>query len=388
MVTYARRYTDWRAVFTPLYPRSTTSDPDTFNNGWVGRVPGPTAGPFRFAALDETARTVTLERAPLWWGNRAKLDRIVYQGIDANATADAVDNGEADFFEIAANVNLYGRAQQMAGKVDVKRAGAPFYRHVTINGSRPHLADVRVRQALALAIDRKTIAEALLGPLNLTPQVLNNRIYMPNHSRYEDNAGPAGAYRPDQARALLDEAGWRLSGGTRTKDGRPLTIDVVISSGIAESKTETDLIKTMLGQVGVAVTVRPVPAGEFFSKQVTPGNFDIAVFTWGGRPFPISINESIFANPTRRGDGQLDVQQNYARIGSEEIDALFRSANSELDPAAAARIANEIDGKLWQILPNIPLYQRPDLWAVRKGLVNFGAFAYASRVYEDIGWLA
>jgi peptide/nickel transport system substrate-binding protein len=66
---------------------------------------------------------------------------------------------------------------------------------------------------------------------------------------------------------------------------------------------------------------------------------------------------------------------------------MFRHATAELDPDRAADIANEIDGKLWQILPNIPLYQRPDLWAVRAGLVNFGAFAYASKVYEDVGWL-
>ncbi|MGC4814779.1 ABC transporter family substrate-binding protein [Micromonospora sp. DT228] len=388
VVTYARPYTDWQAVFTPLYPRSTTSEPHTFNTAWVGKIPGPTAGPFMFAALDETARTVTLKRDPRWWGDQAKLERISYKGIEASAAADAVDNGEADFFEIAANVNLYGRARQMSAKVDLKRAGAPFYRHVTFNGARPHLADARVRRALALAINRETIAQALLGPLNFRPEVLGNRIYMPNHSRYQDNSGTTGAYRPQDASALLEEAGWTLSGTTRTKDGMPLAVDFVISSGVAESKTETDLIKTMLADVGVRVTIRAVPAGDFFSKHITPGNFDMAVFAWGGRPYPISINESIFANPVRRSDGQLDVRQSYARVGSDEIDTLFRSANSELDPAAAAIIANRIDGKLWQLMPNLPLYQRPDLWAVRKGLVNFGAFGYASRVYENIGWQA
>jgi peptide/nickel transport system substrate-binding protein len=144
----------------------------------------------------------------------------------------------------------------------------------------------------------------------------------------------------------------------------------------------------MLAKVGVGVTVRAVPAADFFSKQITPGAFDLAVFAWGGRPFPISINESIFANPVRGSDGELNIQQNYARIGSAEIDALFRRANAELDPAAAAAAANAIDGKLWELLPSIPLYQRPDLWAVRKGLANFGAFAHAGKVYENIGWLA
>lgn len=388
VVTYARRYSDWQAVFSPLYPASTTSDPKTFNSGWVKRMPGPTAGPFKFASVDATARSVTIERDPAWWGNKAKLDRIIYKGIDASATADAVDNDEADFFEIGANVNLYGRAEQMAAKVDLRRAGAPFYRHLTINGARPHLADVKVRQALSMAIDRPTIARALLGPLGYPPRVLNNRIYMLNHSKYRDNAGTVGTFRPDAAATLLDEAGWRLSGKTRVKNGAALTIDFVISSGVAESKTEAELVKTMLERVGVEVRVQAVPAGEFFSKHITPGKFDMTAYAWGGRPYPISLNESMFAKPKLDSRGQLVFQQNRARVGTQAIDDLFRQANAELDADRAADIANQIDSELWQVVPNIPLYQRPDLWAVRKGLVNFGAFAYASKVYEDIGWLA
>ncbi|WP_165449497.1 ABC transporter family substrate-binding protein [Krasilnikovia cinnamomea] len=388
VVTFAQPYTDWQSIFAPLYPKSTTSDPETFNNGWTKRMPGPTAGPFRFAALDQTARTVTIERDPAWWGNPAKLDRIIYRGVDASAAADAVANGEADFYEIAANASLYSRAMQMNGRVNLKRAGAPFYRHITINGARPHLADVRVRQALAMAIDRAAIARALLGPLGFQPQVLNNRIYMLNHAKYRDNAGNIGAYRPDAANALLDEAGWRLSGTTRSKNGAALTIDLVISAGVAESKVESELVRSMLARVGVAVTVRAVPAGDMFSRYVIPGNFDMAAFTWGGRPYPISINQSIFAEPKKDANGQLAVQQNYARSGSAEIDDLFRAATAELNPERAAEMANRIDGKLWQVLPNLPLYQRPDVWVVRTGLVNFGAFAYASKVYEDIGWLA
>jgi peptide/nickel transport system substrate-binding protein len=388
VVTFARHYTDWQAVFSPLYPRSATSTPDAFNGGWAKKTPGPTAGPFRFAALDQTARTVTLERDPAWWGNKAKLDRIIFKGIEASATADAVDNGEADFFEVASNVNLYGRAGQMAAKVDLKRAGAPFYRHVTVNGSRTHLADARVRQALAMAIDRETIAQAMVKPLGFPPQVLNNRIYMLNHAKYRDNAGAIGAYQPERAKTLLEAAGWRGTGTTRIKDGKPFTIDFVISAGVAESKTESDLITSMLAKIGVTVTVRAVPPGEFFAKHVIPGDFDMAAFGWGGRPYPISLNESIFAKPKQNSRGQLDVQQNFARVGTTEIDEEFGRANAELDPAKAADIANRIDTELWQVVPNIPLYQRPDLWAVRKGLVNFGAFAYAGKRYEDIGWLA
>ncbi|MGH3754497.1 MAG: hypothetical protein ACRDRP_17725 [Pseudonocardiaceae bacterium] len=66
-----------------------------------------------------------------------------------------------------------------------------------------------------------------------------------------------------------------------------------------------------------------------------------------GTPFPISFSEPIYANPKPGPDGWLDVQRNFARVGSDEIDQLFDQATAELDPAKAVRLANEIDGKIW-----------------------------------------
>jgi peptide/nickel transport system substrate-binding protein len=387
VVTYASNYADWQTIFVPLYPKSTTSNAEVFNTGWAEKVPGPTAGPYKFTTLDKTAKTVTIERDPAWWGNEGKLDRIIYKGIEDNATADAVDNGEADFFEIAANVNLYNRAQQMSSKIDLKRAGGPNFRHITINGSKPHLADAKVRQALSMAINRETIGQSLLGPLGEKPQVLNNRLFMTNHGDYKDNAGDIGKYNLDKAKQLLDEAGFKVSGAGRAKDGVQLAIDFVIPANVAASKAEADLILEMLKLVNVPVTIRTVPVGDLFDTYVTPGQYDMTVFSWIGTAFPVSSSQSVYANPVKKADGSLDIQQNFARVGSQEIDDLFKQANAELDKTKAAAIANQLDGKLWEMVPNIPMYQRPDLWGVKKGLVNFGAFAYASIVYEDIGWV-
>jgi peptide/nickel transport system substrate-binding protein len=349
-------------------------------------VPGPTAGPFKFATLDKTAKTVTLERDPAWWGNEAKLDRIIFKGIEDNATADAVDNGEADFFEIASNVNLYNRAQQMTGKIDLKRAGGPNWRHITVNGSKPHLADMKVRQALSMAINRETIAKALLGPLGQEPKVLNNRIYMTNHANYKDNSGDIGKYNLDKARQMLDEAGWKVAGAGRAKDGVQLAIDFVIPGNVAQSKAEAELISEMLKQVNVPVTIRTVPVGDLFDTYITPGQYDMTVFSYIGDAFPVSDAQSIYINPVKKADGTLDVHQNKSRVGSPEIDELAKKAAAELDDAKAAEAGNQLDAKLWEMVQNIPMYQRPDLWGVKKGLANFGAFAYADVVYEDIGW--
>ena len=173
------------------------------------------------------------------------------------------------------------------------------------------------------------------------------------------------------------------------KDGKPLEINAVIPSGVQTSRQEMELVQNMLAQIGVTVKINTVPSDDYFDKYITPGQFDFTVFSWVGTPFPISSAKSIYAKPTQGPDGRLDIQQNYSRIGSDQIDALFEQANAEFDRAKAEEIANEIDALLWQEVHSLTLYQRPELIAVKRDLANFGAFGFATPwPYQDIGWEA
>jgi peptide/nickel transport system substrate-binding protein len=107
----------------------------------------------------------------------------------------------------------------------------------------------------------------------------------------------------------------------------------------------------------------------------------MTVFSWIGTPFPISSSSSIYAMP--QGD---DIQQNFARVGTPEIDAAFDEVTQELDPERAREMANEIDAMIWDIVHSLTLYQRPDIIAAVDNLANFGAFGFASERYEDIGF--
>jgi peptide/nickel transport system substrate-binding protein len=384
VVTYKTKYADWRALFSPLYPASTSVDPNVFNDGWREK-PLTTAGPFKLDSIDKTAKTITLVRNERWWGRRAKLDRIIYRVIDPDAQVDALANGEIDLIDIGSNVNNFRRAQAIEG-VTLRRAGGPTFTHLTINGASEVLQDVRVRQALAMGINRKGIAQALIGPLGVSTMPLGNHIFMINQKGYQDNAGDLGRYNPQRANALLDEAGWKLAGSIRAKNGRQLAVRFLIPAQAAQNKQIAELIQGMLSQIGVKVMIETVPGADFFKKYVTPGNFDVAGFAWGGTPFPISSSKSIYAKPKVGPDGELNIQQNFARVGSDQIDALFDQATAELDPAKAIQLANEIDTKIWQEVHSLTLYQRPEIVATKANLANFGAFGFASAIYEDIGF--
>jgi peptide/nickel transport system substrate-binding protein len=380
VVTFKTKYADWKALFAPLYPASTNTDPKVFNDGWT-QQPLTTAGPFKLDKIDKTAKTITLVRNDKWWGKPARLEKIVYRAIDSDAQVDSLASGEIDEIDIGPDVDKYTRAKAIQG-VTLHKAGGPNFRHLTMNSQSAVLKDVNVRQALAMGIDRTRIAAALLGPLEVPAVPLNNHIFMTNQTGYQDNSGDVGKYNPDKAKQMLDAAGWTLpSGGTyRQKAGKELDVKFVIPSQVATSEKESKQVQAMLKEIGVKVNINTVPSDDFFDKYVTPGNFDFTVFSWLGTPYPISSNKSIYANP--KGE---NIQQNYARVGSAEIDSLFDQATAELDENKARGLANQIDALIWKEVHSLTTYQRPEIVAVKSNVANFGAFGFANVIYEDIG---
>lgn len=380
VVTFAKPYVDWRGLFSFLYPASTNSSPSVFNDGWKAR-PLTTAGPFKVGSMDQTAKTITLIRNEKWWGRPAKLDQIIFRVLDPDSQIDSLANNEIDFMDVGPDVNKLKRAQATTGVV-LRRAGGPNFRHVTMNGTSPILSDVNVRRAVAMSINRTTIAKALLGPLGVPAMPLGNHIFMENQKGYRDNSGDVGTYNPTKAGSLLDAAGWKLSGTQRSKGGKPLELRIVIPSGVATSQQEAELMQSMLAAVGIKLDINTVPVGDFFDKYITPGDFDLTVFSWLGGVFPISSSQSIYAKP----QGQ-NIQQNYARIGSDQIDMLFDQATAEFDTTKATALGNQIDSLIWQEVHSLTLYQRPDIIACKSTLANFGASGFATLPYQDIGFV-
>jgi peptide/nickel transport system substrate-binding protein len=383
VVTFAAPFVDWQGLFSPLYPASTNKDPAVFNDGWKDKAL-TTAGPFKMTNVDSTGKTIRLARNDGWWGDRAKLDEIVFRQIDRDAQPDALSNGEIDFMGIGSDVNRLKRAETISG-ITMHRSSAPNFNHMTLNGTSPVLSDVNVRKALAHSLDRDAIAKTLLGPLGVKPTPLGNHIYMTNQKGYADNSTVL-PFDLDAAGKLLDAAGWKLEGNTRMKDGKPLALRLPLPPGSAVGKQISELVRAMTEKAGFKVEIQSVPGDDFFSKYVSTGNFDIVLFGWAGTPFPVTSAKSIYVSPKTRPDGTQDIQQNYFRVGNPEIDKLFDQAAAEFDPEKQIAIGNDIDKLIWDEVHSVTLYQVPDIVATKEKLSNFGAFGFASTIYEDIGY--
>ncbi|MCA1843160.1 MAG: ABC transporter family substrate-binding protein [Actinobacteria bacterium] len=384
VVTFAQPFVDWQGLFSPLYPASTNKDPAVFNDGWKDKTL-VTAGPFKTAAIDSTGKTVRLIRNDKWWGRRPILDEIIFRQIDRDAQPDALANGEIDFIGIGSSVDRLHRAEGISG-IALRHSAAPTFNHMTINGQSPVMSDVNVRKALAQSIDRDAIAKTLLGPLGVKPTPLGNHLYMTNQSGYEDNAKDL-PFDTDAAAKLLDAAGWKLAGGdTRMKDGKELVLRLPLVPTSTIGKQIAELCRNMAQKVGIKIDIVSVTGDDFFPKYVSTGNFDIVLFAWQGGVFPVTSSKSIYVTPKQLPDGSQDVQQNYARIGTPDIDKLYDQAVGEFDKDKQITIGNEIDKLVWGEVHSLTFYQVPDIVAEKEKLANFGAFGFASTIYEDIGF--
>jgi peptide/nickel transport system substrate-binding protein len=381
ILTFKTPFAEWPTLFNPLYPKEVNADPKTFSAMYNEAIP-ITGGPFKFGSFDKSAQTVTVVRDPNWWGNKPKLQSIVYKTLSGTAADQAFANGEIDYDYFIANVaSAYGLAKSSkSGHVTV--AGGPNQRHFTFHSSGV-LADLNVRKAIAMGTNRLAFARSDLNGLPIkTFATLDNHIFVPGQVGYQNNAGEVGTYAPDKAKAALDAAGWKMgSNGYRNKAGKELDVRFTIPAGTASSANEAKLYLPMMQAIGVKLVITTVPSNDFFTKYINTGNFDITPFTWIGTPFPGSGAKAIYINP-KAGGGQ-----NYTGLDDPVIDQDFKDALGSIDPAVYRSKLNDADKHVWDEVHSLMLFQRLDMDGVSNNVANLGSFGFSSIDYTKIGFL-
>ena len=414
-VTFSTSYAPWRRLFTPLYPAAATATPAAFGEATSTALPAD-SGPFTLKAAAPKAaapktgqpdQAVTVVRNPRWWGDRAKLDAIAFTAVAPGARADALSAGRLDIADVSravedggsgisasaasdaaasAESRTYARLQALPG-ITMHRAFAPAYLALALNGGSSPLADAGLRRAVAAAVDRQRIADAALTPVGLPALPLGNHLVMADQEGYRDDSGALDSGAGSAARQL-DAAGWTVPprGGARTKGGHPLSLRLVTRAGSAVDAQVAGLITTQLARVGVPVTTDAVAADSFFTDHVAPGDFDLALFSWPASAFPVAGEQPLYAKPGVGPDGTPANGSNLSGTGTDEIDQLLAEAGSELDQGAATRLTALADTRIWELAPSIPLFQNPQLVAVRSTVSNAGAFGFAAPRFADLGF--
>ncbi|MEU4339657.1 ABC transporter family substrate-binding protein [Nocardia sp. NPDC023852] len=378
IITFKQHFAEWRGQFagnTFLFPKSVTATPEAFNKSLVDGIT-LTAGPFLVQSTDRAQGRIVLGRNPKWWGATPKLDTITFSVLDSSAQLPALQNNEIDAVGLGTRDDL--KTAKNTPGVAIRRAPGNAWNHFTFNGAPGSiLADQKLRVAISKAIDRQGIVTAIQNGLVENPKPLNNHIYLQGQVGYQDNSL---GYDPAAAATELDELGWKLNGDVREKDGRKLEIrDVMYQDDTWVQVAQ--IIQQNLAAIGVKLNIETKPSKGYFTDVIQPGNFDVAQWTWVGDPFPLgSLNQIYGYNPN-------DLQGNYGRIGSPELNALIEQTMSELDPKKAIELANQLDRRVFEEGHSLPLMQSAGNIGVRADLANYGAPGLASYDYTKIGFL-
>lgn len=368
-VAFRGDYAPWRDVFSVssgyfVLPRHVLRGED-FNTAWnSGGVVG--SGPFTLEDYQPRVRAV-LARDPDYWGaGRAGggpfLDRIVIDFHDSPAAAlAALREGEAQMASPPPDPALIARARAVEG-VEVQAVPSLFFEHIALNTSAGPLTDPRVRQALAMAIDRSQIVQVLLeGTVPVLQSTLRPQQagYVPAFERY--------AHDPAGAAALLEDAGWsREEGGVFEKDGQPLEIGLTVPSESELRRTTARLIAEQAAAAGIRVVPRPQSSDRLYGDTLGSGAFDAAMFASGG-PVDPSLT-ALLSSSEIPAEENAFAGQNVYRWSDAEADRLMRRSDRQVDDAARAADLARLQEVIAEQVPLIPLYQQPNTVAHVAGL--------------------
>ena len=110
-VTFSSVFADWQSLFGgTVLPAAIANDPTAFNTGYTAKAM-PSYGPYVISNIDQTGQVVTLTPNPVWWGEKPKLDTILFKVVSQAQQGSSFANKEIDALYISANADLYATAK-------------------------------------------------------------------------------------------------------------------------------------------------------------------------------------------------------------------------------------------------------------------------------------
>jgi peptide/nickel transport system substrate-binding protein len=295
------------------------------------------SGPFKFVSA-ETDREVVLERNPDYWGEKAKLERVRFAVVpDETTQALELRKGSGD---VAINSLTPDTVVTLARDPNLGIEKGPGTRlaYMGFNLRDPILKDVRVRQAIAYALDVRPMIEYLWrGEAEPAHSILPTQSWA-----YNGNVPPY-LHDPEKAKQLLDTAGYAESNGVRFH----LTMK---TSTDANTRLMVAVMQQQLREVGIVLDIRSFEFATFFS-DVQHGAFQIYSLRWiGGNEDPDIFEYAFHSSKFPPNGANRDYYSN------PKVDALIDKARREIDLQARKPLYAEVQNLLADDLPYINLW--------------------------------
>ncbi len=303
------------------------------------------SGPFKFVSAEQD-KEIVVERNEHYWGTKARLARVRFTIVpDATTRALELRKGSADA-AINAFTSDTAVALEREPNLQVERAPGTVLSYLAFNLRDPTLQDVRVRQAIAYAIDRNPLLQYIWRGFAQTA-----RSVLPPQSWAYDPDVAAYPHDPERARQLLDAAGYPAHDGVR--------FHLTMKTSTEEStRLLAAVLQQQLREVEIALDIRTFEFATFFA-DVTSGAFQLYSLRWiGGNEDP-DIFEYSFHSSRFPPKGA-----NRGFYSNSRVDSLIDDARRATDQSVRKRLYAEVQETLAQDVPYI------DLWYFDNVLVH------------------
>jgi peptide/nickel transport system substrate-binding protein len=306
-------------------------------------------GPFMLVDYDKAQGTYLYEANENYYQGIPKVNQLRFVKVSEEMAAASLKKGDVD----AATVQGEMVDDLEDAGFEVIEGSHDWNAKLMINHKEEPLSDVRLRQALAYAIDRQALVDTALRGYGLpgSPGLYasDNQWYNPDQEEY--------SYDPDQAGDLLEDLGYSKDGQYYSKDGTPLELELLVTS---TNERAGEMIKQQLEEAGIKVDMRSVDA-KTLDSLVGEWTFDLALSGHGGLGGDPNILNKVII-----GSGF-----NSARYDADpKLTEILQKQNAEMDTEKRKDLVFEAQEIYAQDMPALSLYYTDSYWA-SNDKVNF-----------------
>jgi peptide/nickel transport system substrate-binding protein len=332
---------------------------------------GVGSGPFTLEHF-EKGQFARFKANPYYYGGKPAVDRVVLRGFDnPDAMVAALKRGEIDAAEDVPGTAFHQLEKDSAVQTLQGYQGAMT--EFAINGGaglkKPHpaLLDLRVRQAIAHAIDKKTIVDRVLAGLGKPADTVSTSPnpewspQIPAEQQFDFNL--------DKAKQILDDAGYKDTNGDGIREmpggGKPLKFRYAVRSEGDTGPATAELITGWLREIGIATTQK-VYDDSRLTEVIGKGDYDL--FVWGWTPF-VDPDPMLSYFTCDQVSSDPDDPTNYyndANWCDKQYDALYKQQHEEVDKAKRVELVHQMLTRFYESATYNVLYVYPDTQAYRK----------------------
>jgi len=356
----------------PIYDKAGAGDyikQTAFNR--APTTPGLADGPYMISGY-QSGQQIVFEPNPHWAGVKPGFKHIVIKLIENTAALQAnLLSGDVDMVAgegIGLTIDqVIGLRKQQPDKFDYIFKPSLTYEHLDLKKENPILADLRVRQALLYAMDRKTMVDRLFDGMQPVAATWVNPLN-PNF----DPAEQPTPYDPAKAKALLAEAGWKPGpdGICRNDKGDRLSIEMATTSGNRLRELQEQVLQSQWKAACIEATIKNEPPRTLFGETLKQRKYTgMVMYAWSSGVTE-SPRQTLYSSMTPTEANNYG-GNNYIGYSNPKMDADIDAADSELDPAKQKALWADMQKLYFADIPVLPLFFRAEAHVVPKWLKGY-----------------